>query len=201
MRIIDCVQGSDEWFEAKRGIPSSSNFDKIVTSKGEPSKQAENYMYQLVAEYLSGKTVDAIEQNVWMQRGIKQEDSVRQEYTFITGNEVQQVGFCLSDDGTYGSSTDGLIEGGVIEIKVPKASTLIQYYLHGFPTTYFQQVQGEMLVVEVEFCDFIASHESMQPFIVRVERDEAFTKRLQEELVCFNQKLDEMKESLKEFKV
>ncbi len=30
MRVIDCQQGSPEWLEHKRGIPSASDFDRIV---------------------------------------------------------------------------------------------------------------------------------------------------------------------------
>ena len=33
MRIIDCIQGSPQWFKAREGIPTASMFKKIITPK------------------------------------------------------------------------------------------------------------------------------------------------------------------------
>ena len=56
MIIVDQFpQLSEEWFNARLGNPGASNFNKIVTTKGEPSKQAQDYMYQLAGELVSNR--------------------------------------------------------------------------------------------------------------------------------------------------
>jgi hypothetical protein len=37
----DVTQGSPEWLEARLGIPTASEFDKIITPTGKPSTQYE----------------------------------------------------------------------------------------------------------------------------------------------------------------
>ena len=40
MKVIQCTQGTPDWFEARRGIPTASRFDMILTPKtGKPSAQ------------------------------------------------------------------------------------------------------------------------------------------------------------------
>jgi len=35
MKILTFEQQTPEWFDARRGIPTASNFSKILTTKGE----------------------------------------------------------------------------------------------------------------------------------------------------------------------
>ena len=54
--IIDNIQqGSDDWFKEKLGKPSASNASKILTNNGTPSTQRTSYLYELVAERITGK--------------------------------------------------------------------------------------------------------------------------------------------------
>lgn len=46
------VQGSKEWLEIRSGRPTTSQFGRIITPSGEPSKQAAGYMVELAAEHL-----------------------------------------------------------------------------------------------------------------------------------------------------
>ena len=94
MKIIDCVQGSDEWYQARCGIPTSSNFDKIITTKGEKSKQREKFLYRLVGERLLGKPGEEY-QSEFMQRGKEIEAEAKAVYEVITGETITQVGLCL----------------------------------------------------------------------------------------------------------
>ncbi|MFH1637860.1 MAG: exonuclease, partial [Candidatus Woesearchaeota archaeon] len=52
--LSDIIQGSEQWFKAKLGIPGSSSFDKIITTTGAISKQRTDYLYKLAAEILTG---------------------------------------------------------------------------------------------------------------------------------------------------
>jgi hypothetical protein len=183
MRLIDCEQGSEEWLKARLGVPSASNFSKVLTTKGTPSTQAKSYVDALVAEAITGestyvKVTDA------MQRGTELEPYARDRYILETGNQVQEVGFCLHNDYQAGASPDGLIgDDGGLEIKSPLGGTMVSYLRGGrLPSKYFQQVQGCMYITGRKWWDFMAYHPDMKPLIVRVDRDEDFISCLDETL-------------------
>jgi hypothetical protein len=175
MRLVECEQGSEEWLKARLGVPSASNFSKLITMKGTLSTQAKAYVDALVAETITGestyvKVTDA------MQRGTELEPYARERYFYETGNSVEEVGFCLHDDYQAGASPDGLIgEDGGLEIKCPLGGTMVSYLRVGrLPSKYWQQVQGCLHITGRKWWDFMAYHPDMKPLIVRVERDEAF---------------------------
>ena len=184
MKIINCIQGSEEWFKARAGVPSSSNFDKVVTGSGLPSKQQEKYIYQLVGESLLGTKEEGY-QNVAMQRGTEMEGEARDLYSMISGETVIEVGFCIADNlFKYGASPDGLVgDDGLLEIKCPNLATHVGYLLDNkMPSTYFQQVQGQMLVTARKWVDFMSYYPGIKPFIIRVYRDDTFLHNLRAEL-------------------
>jgi len=186
MKIIDCIQGSEEWYDAKCGVPTSSNFDKIITTKGEKSKQAEKYMFRLAGEKITGKHEDTYS-NDNMQRGIEMEREAGQLYEIISGKTVTQVGFCLADNGNYGASPDRLIESdGLLEIKCPLLSTHVSYLINNkLPYEYFQQVQGQLFVTGRDYLDFMSYFPGIKPFIARVTPNKEFQEKLKVELIVF----------------
>ena len=88
---VDVEQLSPEWFELRCGIPGASNFDKIFTTKGEKSKQAEGYMHTLLAEWLTGEK-SSVKQTDWMARGTEMEPEPLSASEFITDWQVDQGG-------------------------------------------------------------------------------------------------------------
>ena len=196
MIIIDCIQGSEEWFKARAGIPTASNFDKIITMKGEPSKQRTKYMYQLAGESILG-TKEETYQNAAMQRGIELEDEARLLYEISQGVKVEEVGFCL--DVQYGASPDGMVEDdGLVEIKCPSLAVHVEYVVKNeLPSTYYQQVMGQLLVTGRKWCDFVSYYPGMKPFIKRVKRDSDFTILLEIELNNFNKERIKIEEKLR----
>ena len=199
MITVDCVQGTPEWFAARCGIPSASNFDKIVTSAGAPSKQAEKYMYQLAAERVTGRTEESYS-NAAMERGKETEAEARDLYEIITDERVDSVGICFKDeDKLVGASPDGLVgDEGSIEIKCPLSHTHVGYLINGgLPSEYFQQVQGQLYVTGRKWVDFISYFPGLKPLIVRVTRDEKFMKALEIELAVFLKQLDEVTERIR----
>lgn len=190
MKILDVVQGSPEWHLARCGIPTASNFDKIVTTKGERSKQAEKYLYQLAGERIIGKAEETY-QNGNMQRGTEMEVEARQLYELMTGKTVLQVGLCVEDG--YGASPDGMIdEDGLLEIKSPLLSTHVSYLLDNkLPSEYYQQTQGQLLITGRKWLDFMSYYPAMKPFIIRVTPDKEFQEALKKELKAFCKELDE----------
>ncbi len=63
-------QSSPEWFALRAGIPTASNFSKIVTSAGKESKQRKSYATKLAADMYAGKILDQYS-NEHMERGIE----------------------------------------------------------------------------------------------------------------------------------
>lgn len=197
MKIINCEQLSPEWFEARRGIPTASNFDKIITTKGLPSKSKQKLMYRLAGEKVSGISEESF-QSAAMLRGIEVEAEAASLYEVVKDVKIEKVGFCLSDVG-YGASPDGLVENeGMVEIKCPIISTHVGYLLdEKLPTDYFQQVQGQLFVADRLWCDFVSYYPGLKPIIIRVVRDETFIKALRVELELFCQELNEVVEKIK----
>lgn len=198
MKIIDCLQGSVEWRQARCGVPTASCFDKIVTSKGTSSKQVDKYMFQLAGEIISGSPEEAYKNDA-MERGTLLEDEARTVYKVSINKNVSEIGFCLADgDIRYGASPDGMVdEDGLIQIKCPKLSTHVEYLLtNALPIDYFQQVQGEMLVTDRKWNDFVSYYPGMELFVKRVERDEEFIDLLKEQLAVFQRDLNDIVKKL-----
>ena len=200
MIVESCIQGEDRWFKLRTGIPTASNFDKIVTIKGEPSKQRAKYMFQLAGEKLINNKEESYS-NHHMQRGVELESEARQLYELVKDVEVKEVGICFLDDMMdVGASPDGLVgKNGGLEIKCPSLPVATEYLLtpSKLVSTYFQQIQGQMYVTGREWCDIMSYYPSMPINIVRVERDNVFIDKLSKELLKFNNELNELVEKLK----
>lgn len=191
MKIINCEQGTQEWFDCRLGIPTASRFKDIITpAKADKSKSYKAYMYSLIAEKLTGEK-DDIFKTEWMERGNELEPLARETYEFIHDVEVVQVGIILNDEGTIGASPDGLIgNNGGLEIKCPKPSTIVKYIIDDkLPLEYKPQVMGNLWLSEREYWDFIAFHPDMKPFELRVYRDEVYIKKIAQHINDF---VDEM---------
>ena len=196
MRIIECEQLSPEWFQSRIGVPTASNFDKIVTSTGLPSASRKKYLYQLVGEKLGALPEEGYT-NAFMKRGIELEPQAREMYARDVA-PVVQVGFCLHDEG-FGCSPDFLVnEDGMGQIKCPSLAVHVEYLIgQKLPTDYVQQVQGELLVTGRKYNDFLSFYPNLKPLVVRCYRDEVFISRLRSELLKFIQELNELTEKLR----
>jgi len=183
MRVLNHEQGTQEWLTSRLGCPSGSGFDKLITSTGKPSTQSEGYINQLIAELITGKPTE-FKVTEAMERGTELEPMAREFYELASGNEVQEVGFCLHDVLMAGVSPDGLVgEDGGLEIKCPAPHNHVAYLREGkLPTKYKQQVMGCLWVTGRDWWDFVSYHESMPALIVRVHRDEDYINALATEV-------------------
>jgi putative phage-type endonuclease len=180
-------QGSPEWHRARLGNPGASNFSKILTNTGTPSKQANDYLYQLAGEFVSG-VVEETHQSIHMENGLARETEARALFEMIQEVSVRQVGICYKDEEKkYHASPDGLIgEDSGLELKCPMLKTHVKYLLNGkMPAEYYAQVQGNIFGCEREYWWFMSYFEGIKPFIIRVERDKEFLKKLEAELDKF----------------
>jgi hypothetical protein len=198
MVIVECEQQSKEWFDTKVGIPSAASFDQIITTKGEPSKSRQKYMYQLSGEIILGNKVETYT-NAAMQRGNELEPEARQAFEFIHDVQVRKVGFVFYDEQKkYGCSPDGLMTDTGLEMKCPLLHTHIGYLLDNkLPTDYFQQVQGGMFITGFKYWYFMSYYPGLPPLILTINRDEKFIDKLKAELDSFCLELSTVVEKLK----
>ena len=196
MNILTMEQGSPEWLAARIGILSASNFDKIITSKGERSSQFPAYALKLAVEIITGER-EEIFINDAMNRGIEMEPDARACYEFIADVTVKEVGMVLHDSGVS-CSPDGLIfndnaddEG--VEFKCPMAHTHIKYVIDNkLPAKYVPQVQGSMYVTGLKKWDFLSYHPSFKHLFVNVPRDDEFCDKLEILIDKFHKKVAEI---------
>jgi len=204
MQTHNFEQCSPEWYQIRSGIPTASNFSKLVTSKGEPSKTLPVYAQLLAAEKYAGKTLDEWQGNQWTERGKELEGDARDLYAFQYDVEPVQVGFITDDQGRYGCSPDSLIDDeGMLEIKCLKTENHVKAFLYfnkheKCPTDYVQQTQGQLYVAEREWCDLFFFHPDLPHLTIRQYRDENFIKRLQNQIALVEQERDRIYNILKE---
>lgn len=195
--IFTCIQGSKAWFQCKIGTPSAGSFHKVL-AKGQ-GKTRRGYLFKLAAEILTGTHRETY-QNADMERGILQEADARDEYSFITGNSVDQIGFAKS--GRVGASPDGIVksEGG-IEIKSVIPEIQIETVLaNKIPPSHKAQIQGNLMVLDCEWFDFVSYSPLIKNknyiFIKRMYRDEEYIANLQKELLSFLKELNNMVQTM-----
>lgn len=198
---LDYPQGGHDWIHARLGIPTASQFDRLITPKtGKPSAAADGYLDELLAEWLIGEPLDD-ELTVWMERGRDLEDSAIRFYEGLHDTDTTECGFCLTDDRRIGASPDRFIgTDGLLEMKTPSAAVHVGYIRqlrHPKPNKYYAQIQGQLWVCEREWVDFMSYNSVIQPVVVRYVRDEEFLKILAPIVTDFCDQLDEERENLR----
>lgn len=195
IEIINCEQGTEEWFKARAGIPTASKFATVQASgRGKSdSKTRRKYMLNLLGERLTGRIVEGYS-NSHMDRGNEMEEAARMAYSFESGNSPELVGFVRN--GRTGASPDALIDSdGLLEIKTKLPDIQLELLFSGeVPTEHTAQIQGQLWVCEREWCDFVSYWPGIKPFIKRVYRDEQYIRELAKAVGIFNVELDELEE-------
>lgn len=192
-KLIDVEQGSIGWLQAKLGIPSASEIDKVVTPLGKLSKQSRGYAYRLVAERLIGRTLVNLDHIDAIASGKQLEPEAISLYEFHYNLDTSPVGFVTTDDGRVGASPDRLVgSDGLLEVKAPLPQTQIAYLLDSFGTDYHCQRQCQLFVTERSYLHMMSYSRELPPVFVRYERDEPFIALLSNALEQFCDILDEM---------
>jgi len=183
------LQYSDEWFSVRSGIPTASEFHRIVTPTGTPSKQAAAYRYRLIAERLMNirpKQTD----DYWIQRGHDLEPEAAQLFEHEHGLRADLCGFITTDDGRMGCSPDRMHGDELVEIKCPAPWTQVGYLLDGPGDQYKAQVQGQLMITEAAAVHFYSYHPAKPSAYRYTLRDDFFIKQLRQRLIDFCDFLD-----------
>lgn len=193
IQMFDCEQNSPEWFQARLGIPTASEFDSVL-AKGQ-GKTRRTYMMKLLGERLTGEPMDNYT-NAHMERGKIMEDEARRLYEFLQDTEIVRVGFIRNGD--RGCSPDSLIgDAGMLEIKTKLPHLQLEaIFADRLPPEHQAQVQGQLLVAEREWCEFVSYWPKLPLFVKRVYRDEAYIKTLAAEIDRFNAELAALAEQI-----
>lgn len=171
-------------------IPTASCFNKIVTSKGDRSRQRDSYLKELVDNAFG--IFHGSVSTEWTKRGLDLEETAvtkyRENHEMVS---VEKLPFQVSADGTCGCYVDGAVgEDGLLEVKCP-SYTNHKLYCKGrmLPTKYIQQVQGELYITGRWWCDFFSYYPGEKSFKVRVSRDEGFIYLLANEIKLFHSEM------------
>ena len=200
MIALDVEQGSRAWIEARLGIPTASEFSRIVTPGGKLSASRDEYIGKLLAEWALGETEDEFESE-WTERGKLLEPEARNYYVFHRDAAVKKVGLMYRDaDRLVAASPDGLVgDEGATELKCPKASTHLRWLSVGtVPRQHSIQVQGQLWVSGRAWVDFFSYHPGLPPLIVRAEPDEKLQAAFDEAIPAFIAELMAGREKLRE---
>lgn len=202
MKVIECTQGTEEWFEARTGkVTGSVIADAIAMLKrGNGETQGRKDLKAiLAAERIGGEMLRSSFVSNAMQWGVETEPRARGAYEMRNGLLVDTVGFvCHPSIEWAGCSPDGLVgTDGAIEIKCPNSSTHIEYLLaNRVPPEYEPQVMWTLACTEREWLDFISFDDRLisrlQMFTFRVFRDEQRIADLENGVRRFLLKVDEL---------
>ena len=153
--ILDVEQGSPEWFEARRGIPSASKFGTIMASgkDGGESITRLEYLRRLAGEIITGRLAEETFKSAAMERGKEMEPEAVADYERHNGVAVRRIGLGINFFGLKKccASPDGLVgfDGG-LETKTMRPDKMIPLLEKGagLLPEHRAQVFGNMLVFE-----------------------------------------------------
>ena len=200
MQIIDCEQGTPEWYTARLGLPTASMFATVMAKgkDGGASVGRKTYMLKLAGEIVTGEPMDNYT-NADMERGKIMEAEARNFYCFIHDATPQRVGFIVN--GPKGCSPDSLIgTKGMLEVKTKLAHLTIECLLKDeFPPEHKAQCQGGLWVAEREWIDIAVYWPKLPLFVKRAHRDEAYIRDLARAVDQFNAELADIVEKVKAY--
>lgn len=221
MKYIQCQQGTPEWYAARAGRITASQFACAISvlsrksgdkNVGDPTDASDKYAAEVAIERISGMPWGEPIKPWVLKRGNDLEPAARQGYELKTGNMAEEAGVCFTDDGVFGYSTDGMvnpqievIEGvevflgteGLIEIKCPvDGLKVLNIWRTGDVSEYWEQMQGGMWITGAKWCDFIMfvpelANVGRDVYIQRVVRDEDFIASMERRLLAFAQRVEQ----------
>lgn len=194
LEIFNFEQGTPEWFECRRGIPTASMFSTVMAKGkgGGESKTRRAYMLKLIGERLTGECAESYS-NPHMERGKVMEAEARDLYCMVNDVTVDQVGF-FRLDSEKGCSPDGVIgENGLLEIKTKLPHLQLEVLLSGeIPGEHHDQCYGALWITGREWLDFVSYWPGLKPFIKRLYRDEQEIAKISSAVNRFNEEMGEL---------
>ena len=209
MTILDHEQGSRAWVEARLGIPTASQFSRLLTPKRmQVSAGRHRYRAELLAEWITGEPVEEFDTE-WTERGRALEPMARSYYAIQRDVDVRAVGLCLRPVPcaphlsvgavAVGASPDGLVgDVGAVELKCPgMVKHILTCSAGGVPAAYRMQIQGQLWVTGRKWVDFMSYHpDAPEQILERVEPDPAVQQAFDDVIPAFVAELAEARRNL-----
>lgn len=197
MIVLPVKQGSLEWQRARLGIPTASNFSRILTRKTMKASASQGaYLCELVAERMLGVPMDDASSS-FMERGSELEAKAVEEYEMETGQTCEVVGFVMDDTQRYGCSPDRLIgEDGGLEVKCLAAHNHVAAMLGMKDDDHYAQCQGAMMVTGRRWWVLRFFNPAMPSVSVRIDRNPDYIRVLDDAVHQFCGRVDEACERL-----
>jgi putative phage-type endonuclease len=195
--IAEIVQGTEAWFAIRAGKVTASRIaDLTAKTKSGPSESRKTYMGELIAERLTGNTVEMFKSTA-MQWGTDNEPAARAAYAYHCNTKIVEIGFVVHPKiSMSGASPDGQVnDDGLVEIKCPNTSTHIETLKSRKASAkYVKQIQWQLACTGRAWCDFFSFDprlpDEMQGIAVRVMRDPTQIAELEAEVLAFIGELD-----------
>jgi hypothetical protein len=201
MNDAELVQRSPEWLLRRAGSLGASKIRDAISrlKKGERAKIAEDLMYEIAAERLTGIPARQVNARQW---GVDHEAEARTTYGFLTNLPVVEVGLVPHPTiPNAHASPDALVgDDGGVEIKAPTSATHLKTLLNdAVPEEHLPQIHWSMACTGRAWWDFCSvdprfREPRLQFFVKRVTRDEAIIASMEDEARAF---LAELEDKLK----
>ena len=178
-----------------KAAPTAESVRRALAGEkvGQPSDIAKRYAGDLAIERVSGRPHGEPPKAWVLERGHEMEAAARMLYEARTRSFVTEAGICVTDDGLFGYSTDGLVnDDGLIEVKAPiDSSKILAMWQTGDTAEYDCQMQGGLWISGRKWCDFLMYVPDLAVvgkdlYVKRIYRDEAFIDAMVEKLAEFD---------------
>lgn len=201
----DIIQGSEEWFDIKRGKLTATHINDILPSKRGYKEARNKLMLILAREITTGITIHK-RTSKSMDDGLLKEPEARAAYEAWSGYIVEEVGFI--DHPTienFGCSPDGLIDAGLgMEIKCPEPEAHFDIVVNGIKAIkkeYIIQMNVNMMCYECDRWHYVDYDprlpDDLALVIIAVDRDKTLCTEIEKEVKKFQAELKEMLNKIK----
>lgn len=181
-------QRTEQWYADRLGHATGSRASDILAGKDTQARRG--YLTQIVTERLTGRQQDGYI-NADMQRGIDIEPVARAAYQ-ASRELVDEVGFVKHPTiQWFGASPDGLVgDDGLIELKVPRSTTHLDYWQSGKPPAkYIPQMLAQLSCTRRKWVDFVSFDdrfpEHLQLYVARFQPTEEIIEQFEQKVIEF----------------
>jgi predicted phage-related endonuclease len=190
----EVIQGSDEWYDLRRGTLTASEMHLIISPKLKTlsNDKEKTHLFELLAQR-ANKYVEPQYVSDSMLRGKDEEICARAMYAEKYA-PVEESGFVTNDEWGFkiGYSPDGLVgKHGQIECKSRMQKHQTRTIIEGvLPDEYLIQVHTGLLVTGREWCDFVSYCGGMPMWVLRVYPDDKIREAIVDAASAFEDRLE-----------
>jgi len=194
-------QGDPAWHAARMKSIGGTDLSKIITAKGERSKQRADYLIEKASQRLTGKTKPLF-QTYEMAWGNEYEPESREFFEFTCNIQLSQCAMIFFDEKKdFHISPDGFCDAkkAGFETKSPQLKEFKKTVGGGkLPTKHILQVQASLAVTGYDIWYFQSYFPGLKPFTIPVKRDENLIKIIKAEVNIFNRDVEKLITELKQ---